>query len=214
MSETKVDCKESIFSVSGFILGIISIVIAFVPFLNYLAIVSGILSIIFGIMGIGQEGRKKVACVGIILSILSIIITYIIINYKNDFIIGNIYNVSNELNESYNNENNNSEDVLKNQVDVILGDFEITSEVDDFEMMNNTSKLPVTLKNKSNEIKSFNVTIEAVDEEGNRITEEQVYVEKLRPNQSYETEAFNYASDEMAEKLENAKFVVLDASSY
>ena len=214
MSEMKGDCKESIFSKSGFILGIISIVIAFVPFLNYIAIVTGVLSIFFGIMGIGQEGRKKVACVGIILSILSIIITYIIINYKNDFIIGNIYNVSNELNESYNNENNNSEDVLKNQVDVILGDFEITSKVDDFEMMNNTSKLPVTLKNKSNEIKSFNVTIEAVDEEGNRITEEQVYVEKLRPNQSYETEAFNYASDEMAEKLENAKFVVLDASSY
>ena len=214
MSETKVDCKESIFSVSGFILGIISIVIAFVPFLNYLAIVTGILSIIFGIMGIGQEGRKKVACVGIILSILSIIITYVITNYKKDFIYNKIYNVSNELNDSFNNENNNSEDVLKKQVDVILGDFEITSEVDDFEMMNNTSKLPVTLKNKSNEIKSFNVTIEAVDEEGNRITEEQVYVEKLRPNQSYETEAFNYASDEMAEKLENAKFVVLDASSY
>ena len=214
MSETKVDCKESIFSVSGFILGIISIVIAFVPFLNYLAIVTGILSIIFGIMGIGQEGIKKVACVGIILSILSIIITYVITNYKKDFIYNKIYNVSNELNDSFNNENNNSEDVLKKQVDVILGDFEITSEVDDFEMMNNTSKLPVTLKNKSNEIKSFNVTIEAVDEEGNRITEEQVYVEKLRPNQSYETEAFNYASDEMAEKLENAKFVVLDASSY
>ena len=197
-----------------FILGIISIVTAFVPFLNYIAIVTGVLSMFFGIMGLAQENRKKVACVGIILSILSIIITYIIINYKNDFIIGNIYNVSNELNESYNNENNNSEDVLKNQVDVILGDFEITSEVDDFEMMNNTCKLPVTLKNKSNEIKSFNVTIEAVDEEGNRITEEQVYVEKLRPNQSYETEAFNYASDEMAEKLENAHFVVLDASSY
>ena len=213
MSEEKLGCGEKIFSKSSFVLGIISIVIAFVPAINYLAIVISMIAIVLGLFGLSELNRKKVAIIGIVFGIISIVVTYLIINFKQEYLFDNIRNINSEINDS---ENTDSEDVLKNQVDVIIGDYEQSNELveDDFYVMPYNAKLPVTLKNKSNEIKSFNISIEAIDENGNRITVDNVYVEKLRPGQSYKTETFTYSTGDMLEKLSNAKFVVLDASSY
>ena len=210
MSEEKLEGNEKIFSKSCLIVGTISAVLSFVPGINYLAIVAGTITIIYGILGLFETEKKKVACIGIILGVLSIIITYFIMSNNIQFLKNNVYDISNEQNT----ENNDSDYVLKNEVEVVIGEFEQNNETFDGEFYNNMTKLPVTLNNKSKTMKSFNITIEAVDEDGNRIIEETVYVEKLRPGQSYKTEAFSYASGDMMEKLENAKFVVLDASSY
>ena len=212
MSEEKNEYQESICAKSGFVLGIVSIITAFAPLINYLAIVMGILAIIFGLMG--QKERKKIACMGIILGILSIIFTYIIINFQIDFAFNKISEVNNKLNMMNEENINDTENVLANELDVVIGTYEESNVVYDYDMISTSTQLPITLRNKSNETKSFNVMIEAIDENGDRITEDTVYVEKLRSGQSYQTNAFYYMSDEITESLNNATFRVLEASSY
>lgn len=216
MSEEKIENKEKILVKSGFVLGIISIIITFVPVINYMSYITGLLAVIFSLVSIWKKNSKQIAYFGLVLGFLSILITYIILIKNIDFAFNKISEVNNKLNINMMNEENinDTENVLANEVDVIIGTLE--NEISDYEydFSYNSIKLPVTLKNKSNEIKSFNITIEAVDENGDRITENTVYVEKLRSGQSYQTTAFDYMSGEMTERLQNATFRVLDASSY
>lgn len=216
MSEEKIENKEKILVKSGFVLGIISIIITFVPVINYMSYITGLLAVIFSLVSIWKKNSKQIAYFGLVLGFLSILITYIILIKNIDFAFNKISEVNNKLNINMMNEGNinDTENVLANEVDVIIGTLE--NEISDYEydFSYNSIKLPVTLKNKSNEIKSFNITIEAVDENGDRITENTVYVEKLRSGQSYQTTAFDYMSGEMTERLQNATFRVLDASSY
>lgn len=118
--------KKSGLSTASLVLGIISIVFSFIPFLNFLSIIMGILSIIFGIIGIVRKAGKGVAIAGFILGIISIIITYNF--YKN---VSDVFgNISNELNNianvSSSNENTNEETVKISSGDTITGkDVEI-----------------------------------------------------------------------------------------
>lgn len=223
MSEEK--HMENIFAKSGFVLGILGSVLAFIPGVNYIAIVLGTLAIIICLIGKKQEDVRKVAYVGMILGAISIIVTYIIINYGMKFsFYSNMLEDNNEYSDSglfEENDVDSTEEILSNQLDVIIGEYEVEFEnIEDnveyyYDIMSySSSKLPVTLRNKSNEMKSFNVLIEAVDENGDRITEDTVFIESLRSGQLYKTNAFQYSSGEMLEKLKNATFKVLTVSTY
>lgn len=223
MSDEKIEYRENIFAKSGFVLGIISIIIAFMPIINYMSYVIGILAILFSLISLWQKSNKQIAYFGLILGILSIIFVYIMFNYNLDFASNKIIDTNKKINNSMLEEerDQNAEDILLNELEVDIGEYK--SENPEYEynyeynydyMYYNSTKLPITLRNKSNEIKSFNVMIEAIDENGDRITEETVYVESLRSGQSYTTNAFEYSSGEMIEKLNNATFRVLKAYSY
>lgn len=64
-------------AVAGLVLGIVAIVLGFVPCIGILAIIPAILGIIFSIMGLSQAKKtgqgKGMAIAGLILSILAIL---------------------------------------------------------------------------------------------------------------------------------------------
>lgn len=63
-------------------------------------------------------------------------------------------------------------------------------------------------------MKSFSITIEATDAEGNRIDEDYIMVNDLKSNQSIEEEIFTFETSDTVAKLKNATFSVLKVSKY
>lgn len=68
--------KKSGLGTASLVLGIIGIVLSFVPIINNIAFILGVLSIIFGIVCLCKKASKGLAIAGLILGILACIITF------------------------------------------------------------------------------------------------------------------------------------------
>lgn len=102
-----------------------------------------------------------------------------------------------------------TEDILDNYVTVEIGKFTVIED----EYWSDT-ELPVTVKNKSDEKKSFSITIEAVDSQGNRIDTDTIYVNDLSEGQSQEFTIFKYVSSDNSKTYKKATFRVIEVSMY
>ncbi len=67
--------KSSGLSTAGMVLGIIAIVLSFIPIVNNVAFVLAVLAFIFGIIALAKKQSKGKAITAIILAVLSIVIT-------------------------------------------------------------------------------------------------------------------------------------------
>lgn len=110
--------KKSGFATAGLVLGIIGICTSFIPIINNLSFFMGIIAIIFGVIALIKKAGKGKTITAIILGILAIAIT---LNTQKA--------VSDSLNEVSSNldkmAGNSTEEILANDVDVVLGDFEV-----------------------------------------------------------------------------------------
>ena len=104
----------------------------------------------------------------------------------------------------------NTEQVLANDVDVALGDFEATTDEDGL----TDTKLTVKVTNKTNETKSFTIQVEAVDANGNRINQDYVYANNLTAGQSQDFDIFQFVSSDEVKAMQNATFNIVEASAY
>ncbi len=201
--------KKSGFAVTSLVLGIISLVFSFVPFINYVSYVLGILSVIFGIVALATKQRLGLSIAGFVTGFLSLVIaiymTVVAINA-----VGAIKDVVPEINKSLNNlDGSNTSEILENNVNVVFGEFNVKND----SFITNTS-LPVTVKNISDEKKSFMIQIEAVNSDGSRIADDTIYVSDLNSNQSQKFEAFTLVSSDKVDALKKATFKVLEVSMY
>lgn len=204
MAETEV--KKTGFGTAGLVLGIIGVLTSFIPIVNNLSFFMGILAIIFGVIAFLKKSSKTKVIVVIVLGILSIVIT---INSQKA--VGEaLETMGNEISNSLDTATGaNTEEVLKNDLDVSLGDFKVTKK--DY---TTDTELSVKVKNKSSEKCSFSITIEAVDKEGNRIEEDTIYFNDLKAGQGKTDKAFTFVESEKINKLKKAKFKILEVSKY
>lgn len=197
--------EKSGLATAGLVLGIIGVCTSFIPIINNLSFVMGILAVIFGILNLKKTKKGKVIA-SIILGILAIWMTISSQQALSD----SLNDLSNDLETTFNDlDGSNTNDILANDVDVQIGTF--TIEKGDYY---DSTKLPVKITNKSSEMKSFSITIEAVDADGNRIEEGYIMVNDLKPNQSVEETTFTFESDDTIAKLKTATFNVLKISKY
>lgn len=197
--------KKSGLTTAGLVLGIIGVCTSFIPLINNLSFIMGILAVIFGIVTVKKAEKAKVIAT-IILGVLAV---YFTINAQQNLAddINDAFNgFSEEMNEI---SGNNTEKILANNVDVTIGDFEVSN---DGYFTN--SKLIVTVKNKSSEKKSFSIHIEAVDINGARIDEDYVYVSDLGVGQSQSFDTFNLVSSDKVNSLKKATFNIVEVSMY
>ena len=69
--------RQSALGVTSLVLGIIAIVIAFIPFLNIISLPTAVVAIVFGIITVIRISVKKAFAIsGIILSVLAIVIAF------------------------------------------------------------------------------------------------------------------------------------------
>jgi hypothetical protein len=87
-------------------------------------------------------------------------------------------------------------DINTYNVDSIEETADFDVEFDEFKVTNNgytyDTSLEVVITNKSNQQKSFFITIEAIDEEGTRLDTDMIMADRLNPGQKVKLEAFEY----------------------
>ncbi len=71
----------------------------------------------------------------------------------------------------------------------------------------------VTVKNISDEKKSFTFHIEAVNPDGSRLDDDYVYANDLNAGQTQEFEIFNLVTSDQIDALKTATFNIVEASS-
>lgn len=187
---------------ASLVLGIIGICISFIPIINNLSFVMGLLSVIFGIIAFVKKDSKGKVITSIILGILAIVIT---INSQKA-LSDSLDTISKELDKAT---GGSTEEILKNDVEVTLGNFEVVKG-----QYSTDTKLVVTVKNKTSETKSFTIQVEAVDANGSRINQDYVYANNLTAGQSQDIEIFNYVTSDKLEAMKNATFNIVEASMY
>lgn len=195
--------KKSGLATAGLILGIIGICTSFIPIINNISFVLGLIGAIMGIIALIKKTGKSQAIAGIILCILAVIIT---VNSQKA-LTDTLNEVSTNLDKAT---GSSTEEVLKNDVNVELGNFEVTE--DNYGLVN--TKLTVKVTNKTGEKKSFNLHIEAVDASGARIDEDYVYANGLASGQSQNFDIFAFVSSDKIDAMKNATFKIVEASVY
>lgn len=195
--------RKSGFATAALVLGIIGICLSFIPILNNAVFFLGILAVIFAFVSFAKKASKGKAIAGLILGILSVVITLSLQSSWAE----SLDKVSDDLDNAV---GNNTEEILGNDVDVSIGNFE--GSLGDYGLVD--SKLTVTVTNLTDEIKSFNIQIEAVDASGSRIATDYVMANSLGAGQSQNFDIFTYVSSEDLEAMQSATFNVVEVSMY
>lgn len=195
--------RKSGFATASLVLGIIGICTSFIPIVNNISFILGLIAVVFGVVSLAKKASKGMAIAGIIVSILAIMITLSSQKALSD----GLDAMSKDLDKAT---GSSTEEVLKNDVDVVLGNFEATKS--QYGMTD--TKLVVKVTNKTSETKSFNIQIEAVKADGSRIKNDYVYANNLASGQSQDFEIFTFTSSEELETMKNATFKIVEASMY
>lgn len=195
--------EKSGFATASLVLGIIGICTSFIPIVNNVSFILALIAILFAIVSLVKKASKGKAIAGVIISILTIAI---VINVQKGLSEG-LKSVSDDLNKAT---GNSTEEVLANDVDVQIGNFEA---VDAGYGLIDT-KLSVSVKNKKNETKSFTIQIEAVDSNGSRIVNDYIYANNLTAGQSQNFDIFTLVSSDKVEQMKSATYKVVECSVF
>lgn len=195
--------KKSGFGTASLVLGIIGVCTSFIPIVNNMSFVFGLIGAIFAIISLIKKASKGQAVAGIILCILAMVITLSAQKALGE----GLNEVSSNLDKAT---GNGTEEILANDVDVQLGNFEATRG----EYGLTETKLTVRVTNKANNKKSFSFHIEAVDSNGSRINEDYIYANDLGSGQSQNFDIFTLVTSDKIDMMKNATFKIVEASMY
>lgn len=201
-------------AVTGFVIALVGFLLCLIPVVNFFAIVLCVVGFALAIVGLVKAGkgapRKGLAIAGIVLAVLGSVggaVSAIVYGVMADAAVQSLDEASDDLDKMT---GDATEQVLADEVSVEIGDFAVDE--DEYGLV--TTALPVTLTNTSEETQSFDVTIEAVDESGNRITNDVAYVSELRAGQSDEVDLFQFVEENDLDAMKDATFEVVEASVY
>ena len=185
--------KTSGLATAGMIVGIISAATSVIPVINIYSIFGGILAIVFGIICLCKKASTGKATGALITGIAAILVSVFIMV----LLIGGIIDAVNDVLEG----------AVPEELSVTCGDFV----VEEGTMWSSTYVEVVITNEDELEKLSFEVEIEAVDEDGNRLATETVTAYNLRPGQSQKFRIFKDVPLEMIDEMEDATFQVLSS---
>lgn len=194
--------KKSALSSAGLVLGIIGVCVSFIPLMYYVSFALGALALIFGAISLAKKRSVGKSVAALVLGILAVVFSVMMISAVDDA----IEEIDEEL--SYM-DGSQTENILKNYLNVSIGSFEVTSD----EFFDDT-KLTVTVKNIADEKKSYSIEIEAIDSEGNRIDTDYIYANDLASGQSQTFTVFTLVSSDKIASMKNATFRIVEVSMY
>ena len=195
--------KKSGFATAGLVLGIIGICTSFIPILNNISFILGLIGILFGIVSLIKKASKGQAIAGIIICVLAMVITI----SSQQALSESLDTIGKNLDKAT---GNSTEEVLTNDVDVQIGEFEVSK--GEYGIID--TQLVVKVTNKTRETKSFNIQIEAVNADGSRIMSDYIYANSLNAGQSQDFKLFEYVESEKLDAMKNATFKIVEAAIY
>lgn len=198
--------KHSGFATAALVLGIVAVVLSFIPIINNIAFILGVLAVIFGLVSLIKRASKASAVAGLILGVVSIAITL----YMQDSVSKAVDEAFNEMDSAFDDiDGSNTDQLLAKSINVSFGTFSV-----DKSSFITSTKLPVTVTNLENETTSYSIHVEAIDADGNRIGDDYIYVNDLGANQSQVFDCFEYISSDEIASYEAASFKVVEVSKY
>ena len=206
--------RNSGLAIAGLVVAICALVLSWVPILNNVMFFVAVISLILGIAGLISIKKGKRVGQGLAVSTIVISIAAIGVVFATQALyVKVIDDVGESVNESMNDfTGENTDKLLENTVGVELGEFVFDQGEEIEYSYDDTTELPVTVTNKSEEKSSFSVMIEAVDAEGVRIADDTVYVSELNPGQSINEKAFSYVEEDKVEALRTAEFKIVQVT--
>ncbi|QRG86677.1 DUF2892 domain-containing protein [Bulleidia sp. zg-1006] len=191
--------NTSVLTIIGIVLGVIALLTSFIPIINNGSFILGAFGLILSAVGFFRSQKKVVSLVSIIICVVAC-----------GLVLSNQASLSKSIDDvSKNLSGKNTEELLEKNVDVEIGKFSVKKE-----FFMSKPILPITVKNKSDEKKSYHIEIEAVDQKGVRIEKDSVYANDLKAKQSGKYEAFEFVSSDKLPVLEKATFKILSISMY
>lgn len=205
--------KKSGFATAGLVCGIVGTCLSFIPLLYVPAIVLGVLGAIFGLVALIKKASVGKAVAAVILAVLAVVISLMTLKSLVDAVDDLVDDVDGALSDwsdelDYMN-GNKTQEILDEYLDVTFGNFEVTEGE-----WGDSTQLKVKIRNKGTEQKTFSVSVEAIDQNGDRIETDTVSAFDLGGGQSQEFTTFTYLTSEKIEKLKKASFRVYEASMY
>ena len=201
-------------AITGFILAVFALIGSWMPIINNVSFVFAIIAFLLGVIGLIaiRKGKRVGQGLAVATVLLSIITGGIVLSTQSFY--GQVADdASKSIDESVkDSDGTNTEKLLKTSVDVTLGQFVVNPGAEAEFTYDDTTELPVTIKNKATEKASYTVKIEAVDASGTRIAEDTVYVSDLSAGQTLSEKAFAYVESDKVESLKTATFKVLEVS--
>ncbi len=190
--------KRSEIALAGLILGIIGLVVAFIPVINLVSILIAVVAFALGIAALFQKDvAKGNAIAAVILSLLTIV-TVVAVNFALISVVGNSLDRMRGLSKNAGSNKN-----VKNAT-VKTGKFTADS---------GTYGLPVSITNQASKTRSFTVTIKAYDREGKYIATDSFSVSNLPAGQSKDSRLFKSVDSMTAEKMKWGNFKVESVES-
>lgn len=213
-------------AITSLIFGLLSFVWIF---FGLKGLIFPLLGIVFGIVAVVADNKLSIAVAGLISSfimpILSIMVIALLLgslsNGKkvfnsviNNESVSDIISEPTELNETQKMLNDmtgeNTDELLGTDVNVDIGFFEVST--DEYGL--SYTSLPVTITNLSDDIASYNITIEATNPDGSRLELGYVFANQLNSGQSINEEVFQYRTDDEIDAFQNASFSVFQIQKY
>ena len=199
----KEEKKNDGLAVASLILGIIGLCTSFIPIINNLSFVMAVVAFVLAIAALSKKSKIGMAIISIVLAFFTVVFT---IGAQQTFSDA-IDNTSKEVDKVL---GNSTEEILANDVEVEMGNFEINEDSYGFK----DSELKVKVTNKTSEKKSFTIHIEAVDANGSRIKDDYIYANDLSAGQSQEFKTFQLLTSENIEKCRDAAFKIVESSMF
>lgn len=203
--------RNSALTIVGLVLAIIALTTSWVPIINNLAFALGAAALIMGVIGIvsAKKGKTANGKMAIAVVVIAVISCALVLQTQSHYA-KVIDDASSKFNKSIDNSTGkNTEELQKTSLDVKLGKLVVKRD-----KYFTDTKLPVTLKNKTQEKASFSVRIEAVDASGKRITDDTIYANDLGAGQSVDMDAFKYIESDKLPEVEKATIKVVSVSKY
>ena len=213
MTSQKGDKKNPGLAIAGLVVSIIGLLLSALPIINNFAFVLGLLGLILAVIAWvkarkNDELKTGMAIAAATLSILTIATVLI----TQQIYLNAINEAGKSIEEASQKLDNNmkkitgdaTEELLKNDVEVTLGQFQVAADEYGF----NTTSLPVTVKNKNKEAKNYSVQIEVVDASGNRLTDDTIYASSLGSGQAQEFKAFQFVGNDILENVKTGTFKI------
>ncbi|WP_051195422.1 DUF4190 domain-containing protein [Lachnospira multipara] len=205
-NEVKKENRHSGFATAALVLGIVGIVLSFIPIINNAAFILGVLAVIFGLVSLIKRASKASAFVGLVLGVAACAITL----YMQESVSKALDDAISEMDTAFDDlDGSNTDQLLEKSIKVSFGAFSV-----DNSAFITSTKLPVTVTNLEAETTSYSIHVEAIDANGSRIGDDYIYVNDLGANQSQVFDCFEYISSDEIASYEAASFKVVEVSRY
>jgi len=194
---------------ASMVLGIISIVGCWIPYVNIFSIILGFVGIALAIPALivfikKRKGSIGKVIAGIVLCIIALFIGFNINAIANKAIDEGIEDFNSTLDEMSGDKTN---EILANDIEVVFGQY-----TTDGNAYYESGKLEVIVNNKLSTIQSYTIKVEALDKDGIRISTDTIYATSLGANQSGKYDAF--VLDSVTTLKQATEFKVYEVSKY